>query len=66
MLWKTYRDQLTLFVFVVLIAFLGYCVVTDKGAEIIIGAIIAWIGNIVQFYYRKSGPAQPTETTETK
>ena len=54
--WKTFRDRLTLIIFVVLIGFLGYCVVMDKGAEMIVGAIIAWVGNIVQFYYRKSGP----------
>lgn len=63
MLWKTYRDQLTLFVFVVLIGFLAYCVVMDKGAEMIVGAIIAWVGNIVQFYYRKR-ESEPTKATE--
>jgi hypothetical protein len=29
----------------------------------IVGAIIAWVGNIVQFYYRKR-ESEPTKATE--
>lgn len=65
MLWRTYRDQLTLLIFLVLIGFLAYCAVTGTGAEMIVGAIIAWVGNIVQFYYRKTGPAETPTTTRT-
>lgn len=67
MLWKTFRDQLTLIVFIVLLGFLAYCVVYDRGAEMIVGAIIAWVGNIIQFYYRKkSGEEEKPATPPTQ
>ena len=63
MLWKTYRDQLTLILIVILVGFLGYSVYTGKGAEIIIGAIITWLGLIIQFYYRKREGEDSTNQT---
>jgi hypothetical protein len=54
MLWKTYRDQLTLILFVILIGFIAYTYVIGRPMpDILIGAVIAWIGQIVTFYYRK-------------
>jgi hypothetical protein len=64
MLWKTYRDQLTLILVVILLGFVAATYAVGRPMpDILIGAIIAWVGQIVTFYYRKraTGETAPTE-----
>jgi hypothetical protein len=64
MLWKTYRDQLTLFLVIILIGFIAATYAVGRPLpDILLGAIVAWVGQIVTFYYRKRATGEtPTET----
>jgi hypothetical protein len=63
MLWKTYRDQLAILLVVLFVGFLGFTAITKPEVAagllfVVAGAFITQLDRVVQFYFRKSGPAE--------
>lgn len=70
MLWKTYRDQLTILLVILFVGFLGATAIFYPGVAagllfVVAGAFITQLDRIVQFYYRKNGPSDDQPKSES-
>lgn len=65
---QKFNDSFAILVFLSLLAFTGWLLQQQVEKDVVLlllGAEIAWIGNIVQFFYRKA-PTEPDPPPEPR